>query len=147
VAWLSSFHRLGSQVVIAGRRREQLESVAAANPGIVTELRVCDCRKRFTALLNGLAIHLGGTILGDDHVDLVSQGRDHRARAEEQHDPRPQSVALLECRGQADQRAARHLEPGASHEVLGTADPAELVVGDRVGQNLAVDVDRKRAVD
>ena len=29
-----SFHRLGNQVIIAGRRREQLESVAAANPGM-----------------------------------------------------------------------------------------------------------------
>ena len=27
-----SFHRLGNQVTIAGRRREQLESVAAATP-------------------------------------------------------------------------------------------------------------------
>jgi uncharacterized oxidoreductase len=29
-----SFHRLGNQVIIAGRRRDQLESVAAANPGM-----------------------------------------------------------------------------------------------------------------
>ena len=29
-----SFHRLGNQVIIAGRRREQLEGVAAANPGM-----------------------------------------------------------------------------------------------------------------
>jgi uncharacterized oxidoreductase len=29
-----SFHRLGNQVIIAGRRRGQLESVAAANPGM-----------------------------------------------------------------------------------------------------------------
>jgi uncharacterized oxidoreductase len=29
-----SFHRLGNQVIIAGRRREQLESVTAANPGM-----------------------------------------------------------------------------------------------------------------
>ena len=29
-----SFHRLGNEVIIAGRRREQLESVAAANPGM-----------------------------------------------------------------------------------------------------------------
>ena len=29
-----SFHRLGNQVIIAGRRREQLENVAAANPGM-----------------------------------------------------------------------------------------------------------------
>ena len=29
-----SFHRLGNQVIIAGRRREQLEGVAAADPGM-----------------------------------------------------------------------------------------------------------------
>src|SRR5580700_381543 len=29
-----SFHRLGNQVIIAGRGRGQLESVAAANPGL-----------------------------------------------------------------------------------------------------------------
>jgi hypothetical protein len=39
------------------------------------------------------------------------------------------------------------LQPGARHEVLCTADPAELIPVDGVGDDLTVDVDRERAVD
>ena len=128
-------------------RRAALRRALGGREQLVTELRVCDCRKRLTALLDGLALQFGGAVLGDDHVDLVPRRRDHGAGAEPRHDPRLQSVVLLERRGQADQRAVRQLEPGAGHEVLGAADPAELVAGDRVGHDLAVDVDRERAVD
>ena len=54
---------------------------------------------------------------------------------------------LLEGRRQADQRAVRQLEPGTGHEVLGSADAAELAAGDGVGDDLPVNVDRERAVD
>jgi hypothetical protein len=56
-------------------------------------------------------------------------------------------AVLGERRRQADQGAVRKLEPGARHEVLGTSDSAELVAIDGVGDDLAVDVRRERAVD
>ena len=114
---------------------------------LVAEVRVGDRGQRLAALVDGQALELGGAVLGDDHVDLVAGRRDHRAGVEPGHDPRAQLAADRRGRRQAEQRAVLERERRAGDEVLVAADPRVLAAVDRVGDDLAVDVDRDRAVD
>ena len=61
---------------------------------LVAEVGVGDRGERLAALVDGLALELGGAVLGHDHVDLVARRRDHRARLEPGHDPRAQLAVL-----------------------------------------------------
>ena len=131
-------------------QRDRRAPVRGALGGLaqpVAEVRVGDLGQRQAALVHGQPLELGGAVLGDDHVDLVARGRDHRAGLEPGHDPRAQLARERDGRGQAEQRAVLERERRAGDEVLVAADPRVLAAVDRVGDHLAVDVDRDRGVD
>ncbi len=63
------------------------------------------------ALVDGLALELGGAELGHDHVDLMARRRDHGARLEPGDDARVKLAVLrLERRREAEKRAVLDVE-------------------------------------
>lgn len=84
-AFAEAFHKLGNQVIVAGRRKEALDEVATANPGLETALLdienpaaikffAADITKRFPKL--NVVLHSAGIMraenLLDDGTDLAT---------------------------------------------------------------------------
>ena len=103
--------------------------------------------ERVAPLVHGLALELGGAVLGDDDVHLVPRGGDHGAGLEPGDDPRVQlSPSVMVDGMQSSERSSRS-RAGPGHEVLVAADARVLHGVDRVGDHLALDVDRHGGVD
>ncbi len=147
VAARSRSHRAHALRAPAARphRRAPVRGPLGGLAQLVAEVGVGDLGERQAALVDGQALELGRAVLGDDHVDLVARRRHDRAGVEEGDDPRAQLAVDRHGRRQAEQRAVLERERRAGDEVLVAADPRVLAAVDRVGDDLAVDVDRERA--
>ncbi len=73
-----AFHKLGNKVIIAGRRKDVLESVVAQNPGISCELLDMQNSARLPSFANGFTakyprlnvlIHMAGIMKPEDMVN------------------------------------------------------------------------------
>ena len=79
-----------------GQLGERRAAAAGPRGGLaqpLAERGVGDGGQRLAPLVHGLALELGGAVLGDDHVDLVARRGDDRAGLEPRDDPRAQLVA------------------------------------------------------
>ena len=119
-----------------GRRRE-----------LVAVVGVRDRGEGARSLADRPARELGDAELGDDRAGVVPGRGDDRARWERRHDAAAALTAHRRGRAQAHERAVLGVEVGARHEVLVSADARDLASVDRVGDDLAVQVDLDRAVD
>ena len=111
------------------------------------ELRVRDRGERLGPLPGRAAPQLGDAVLGDHDVDLVTRAGDRRALRGARDDARHGRVARARGGREAHQRPVLELEPGDRDEVLVAADARVLAAVDAIGDDLAVEVDRDRAVD
>jgi ferritin-like metal-binding protein YciE len=103
-------------------RRVSLRGPFGGLEQLVAVVGMGDRGQRLAALVDGQPLQLGGAVLGDDHVDLVARGGDHRAGVEPGHDPRLALAADGRGRRHAEQRAVLERERRAGHEVLVAAD-------------------------
>ena len=82
-ALAEAFHALGNEVIIAGRRKEKLDEVTAANPGmrsVVLDIENADAIKRFAEQIKvdypalNAVIHNAG-IMRDEPVQSAESPR------------------------------------------------------------------------
>ncbi len=108
---------------------------------LVPKIWMRDRDQRFAALPRGESRELGGAVLGDDDVDLMSRRRDERAGEELGTDARDAGVISSRGRRHAEQRAAVLGAGRTRDEILVAPDARVLFAAARVGDDLAGEID------
>ena len=152
--WVPSFEQIGGAQFLGPddelafdlrQLRAQVFRLDGLAEQLGAEFRVGDGDQRQRPFLHALAVQVGDAVLGDDVVHVAARGDHAGAGREARHDARDRAV--LGRRGQGDDRLAARRAGRAAVEVDLPADAGVESRAERVGADLAGEVDLQRGVD